>query len=860
MAERYYAGSVEETVKKLNSDSARGLTHKAARARFGRARLSDERDFYYVSKHTWSASTAPCVSDFSFWLMLLTSGTLALFEHTRLAIFSLAFLVANLVLSVISSQISMRLSERLTSGFCPKVKVIREGRLFLTDCRYVVRGDIVLLSKGDAVPFDARLLSAQELMVSVQIGKDRNQKDSFVERKKDPSACLDGRKVLPPEEQSNMVTAGSMILSGNARAIVTETGTYTYIGALTGGIPIEAGKEYSPFTSTVLLCSRRGGMLLLLLLIPLTIVTCFLGDGHDLSVSFMTLLSLLSLVIPGWVIALSNLWISCTVYRFVKKNRVSRELLPRNAAVCERLASMDILALFDTSMLTDGRPHVIGVFSNGRAFRDESLRDAACHPVVEKALLLQKRLSKAPTRNFGSSVIAFDELVAKELSLYASYVGIDTEMLDIRYRMNDCRAKTEENPIALLEYSETVNGEEKTAVLCNAIGETLLLRATHIRIAGEDLPFSEENRNAAMSFAASCEARGGEISCYAEKNAAGHLVFLGLIAYGELVVKGTRMTVSSLSALGVRTILFSESESEAERYYARAAGIVSSDSEIAVASEFRVKGREITDGFGIYSLYLGFSSAQIAELLSVLEKNHMRVGGAMLLQDEERILHSLMIPIACGEGMIDTCPTIGNEMTELPITGVKHGTESPEAIRQRSDLLVRRASLVGGGIASISHIVMLGCRIRSVRKRFFDFLVIHFGFSFGWILPILLSVQDLYPALMLTFSGLIASVFTGAVILFTHSTDYDPATDSYDELHGSGEIVRAVIRMTAISAVLGFFLSFVPNFVLFFSDISPFFSRIYRAFCLFSVHVFGILFIRASYKRKRNKEETKRID
>lgn len=858
MAERHYAGSAEETVKKLNSDSARGLTHKSARARFGRARLSDERDFYYVPKYTWSASAAPCMSDFSFWILLLTSGTLALFEHTALAVVLLFILVANLLFSVIALQISARLSQRLTSGFSPKVKVIREGRLFLTDCRYVVRGDVVILSKGDAVPFDARLISAEDLTVSVYIGKDRDHKDSFVERKKDPSARLDGRKILPPEEQSNMVTAGSVIVSGSGRAIVTETGTYTYIGALTGGIPIDMGKEYSTFTSTILIWSRRIGMLLLLLLIPLTVATYFLGSGHDLSVSFLTVLSILSLVIPGWIIALSNLSASYKVYRFVKQKHIPYGLLFRNASICERLASLDILALFDKAMLTDGRPHVIGIFANGRSLRDEAIRDTDCRPLVEKALLFQKKSSEAPTRNSGYSISASDELIGKELLTYASYIGVDREMLDIRYRANDYRAKNEENPIALLEYSETVNGEERTAVLCNAIGEALLLRATHIRIAGEDVLFSEEKRKTALSFAASCERRGGEISCYAEKNEKGQLVFLGLIAYGELVVKGTRDTVSSLSALGVRTILFLESESPSEGYYARMAGIVLSDSEIALASEFRKEGREITDGFGTYSLYLGFSSAEIASLLHTLEKNRMRVGGVMLRQAEEAILESLMISVACGEGRIDTRSTIGNEVIELPITGVEQGTEAPEAMKQRSDVLVRRASPRGGGIASIAQAFTLGRQLLGVRKRFLSFLIIHFGFSFGWLLPILLSsARDLYPALMLTFSGLIASAFTGAAILFTNVGDCDPALmgGSYDELRGSGQIIRTVIGSVAISAVLGFLLSFIPILAAIFTDISPLLVRGYRALCLLSVHAFGILSFRTRFKKKGRRNE-----
>ena len=181
----------------------------------------------------------------SFWLLLLTSGALAFFENTELSLICLSFLIVNAILSVVLSRWSAGAIEGFTLGFVPKVKVVRDGKLLSTDYRCIVRGDIVFLSAGDSVPFDVRLITSERLSVSTYVGRDEEGKDRFVSTEKDASAVLSVTRELLPEQRTNMVTAGSVVNAGSARAIVVETGSYTYTGALTGGVPILKKEEKS---------------------------------------------------------------------------------------------------------------------------------------------------------------------------------------------------------------------------------------------------------------------------------------------------------------------------------------------------------------------------------------------------------------------------------------------------------------------------------------------------------------------------------------------------------------------------------------------------------------------------------------
>ncbi|MBR2907404.1 MAG: cation-transporting P-type ATPase [Clostridia bacterium] len=837
-----YAGSKEDVVRNLNSNAAFGLTHKAARVRFGRTSLSDEREFYYAPRKTWSQLIAPSISDFSFWLMLLTSGALAFFDHTRLSVLCLIFILLNFVFSVTVSRISAFFESSLIRGFRPKVKVIREGKLFVTDCRYIVRGDVVLLSKGDVVPFDARLLTAEKLTVSVYCGRDKAEKDRYVTRERDAETRLDGRRDIPPEGRVNMVTAGSVILSGSARAIVTETGSYTYIGALSGGISLGKTEEKNSLVPTVLRWTKNIGVILLLLFIPLTAMAYLLGEPRDLAVSFLTVLSFSTAVFPGWIIALLDLSATRAIYRFVRQKKDSAGGFLRSASVSERLASMDVLILAGRSMLTDGRPYVIGVFADGVLFSGGELKSPSCRSLAEKAVLFARRASEAPTRHLISDD-ALADLRRKELLEYAAYVEVDAEMLDIRYRVSDYRTPTRENPLEALQYFDTAEESGSARVLCSVIGESLLLHCTHIAENGEITVLTPEKRAAVLAAMRSCSARGGSNCCYAEKGTDGALIFLGFIAYAEVITQETRRAVSALSAVGVRVILFLEGEGEADRYYARASGVVASDGEIATISRFRREGKRITEGFGAFSAYLGFSQEEKCDLISELEENGIRTGIVILDNSDSPLSEHVSVRIACGEPASIAGRDDVRELTELPISGVRYGAEASEATRMEADALIPRASRSGGGLSAIRRAILLGRRIERRRKAFLNFLLLFFGLSAGWLLPILVGLGDLYAAVSLSFVGLVACALFGLVILLYSKAD-DDAIEARLDLRKRRDIIRGGVCRTVTGAIAGLLLSAAPLLLRFFGGgISAHLLGAYRGIALLLATVLGFFYV-----------------
>ena len=91
--------------------------------------------------------------------------------------------------------------------------------------QYLVPGDVILLSAGDMIPADCRILTAKDLFVSqaamtgesMPVEKFPVQKDTAINN---------------TLELENIVFMGTNVVSGSARAVVVSTGIQTYFGAL----------------------------------------------------------------------------------------------------------------------------------------------------------------------------------------------------------------------------------------------------------------------------------------------------------------------------------------------------------------------------------------------------------------------------------------------------------------------------------------------------------------------------------------------------------------------------------------------------------------------------------------------------
>ena len=160
------------------------------------------------------------------------------------------------------------------SKLVPKtVKVQRDGKEIEIDASNITIGDFVYLESGDKISADMRIIEAHNLIVdeSVLTGESVGvSKSSEKLPNKDCSIT----------QQSNMLFAGTNVITGRSHAIVVGVGLKTEIGKIASTIN-ETKEEKSPLTIRVERFSKQISTLILFLAIALAILLYSKGLPAD---------------------------------------------------------------------------------------------------------------------------------------------------------------------------------------------------------------------------------------------------------------------------------------------------------------------------------------------------------------------------------------------------------------------------------------------------------------------------------------------------------------------------------------------------------------------------------------------------
>ena len=108
------------------------------------------------------------------------------------------------------------------SGTRPHVNLTRRVEVPI---KLLVPGDVIVLSAGDMIPADCRLLTAKDMFVSqAAMTGESMPVEKFAEQR--------STNVSNPFELENILFMGTNVVSGAATAVVVSTGNTTYFGAL----------------------------------------------------------------------------------------------------------------------------------------------------------------------------------------------------------------------------------------------------------------------------------------------------------------------------------------------------------------------------------------------------------------------------------------------------------------------------------------------------------------------------------------------------------------------------------------------------------------------------------------------------
>ena len=260
-----------------------------------------------------------------FALMLWVAAGLAIVGGlTQLGVAIVAVILINALFALAQEARADRAASRLRSLMPTRVTVRRDGRRQTIDAAQVVVGDVLLLESGDRVPADAELIAGNRLLMD--------------------TSMLTGESVTTTVEDGETLYAGTFLVEGEARCVVTATGSRTRVAAI-ARMTTEAPKPVTPLTRGLrqvvrIIATIAVAMGVLFLAVSLLI-------GRPLEDGFIFAIGVTVALVPEALLPTVTLSLAWGAEQMARK-----QILVRNLEAVETLGSTTFICTDKTGTLT----------------------------------------------------------------------------------------------------------------------------------------------------------------------------------------------------------------------------------------------------------------------------------------------------------------------------------------------------------------------------------------------------------------------------------------------------------------------------------------------------------------------------
>jgi calcium-translocating P-type ATPase len=267
-----------------------------------------------------------------------------------------------------------RTIEHLKRLLPQQVTVYRDQTYTMLPAAELVPGDLIQIKEGDQVPADARILESCDLKVN--------------------SSALTGEST--PEDKNphpvdeddtlhiqNVVLASSLVVSGQAQALIYATGMHTEFGKI-AKLSTQVSKLEAPIEIEVRKLSYIIGS------ISITLGTLFFFIGTQIGLPFWTnalfAIGIIVANVPEGLLPTVTLALAMATQRMARKNALVRHL-----PAVQTLGSATVICTDKTGTLTQNRMEVKKIFTSHTVFEFNELHlthlqnDAAYRQLCENA-------------------------------------------------------------------------------------------------------------------------------------------------------------------------------------------------------------------------------------------------------------------------------------------------------------------------------------------------------------------------------------------------------------------------------------------------------------------------------------------
>ena len=291
-------------------------------------------------------------------LILLGAASFSAFLNEWVEASVIFFIVVvNSIIGIIQEKKAQSSLAALKTMSAPTATVIRNSSEKIIPARDLVVGDLVILTSGDMVPADLRLIQSANLKIA-----EASLTGESIASEKNANTVLS--KDCPLGDRKNMAYTSSIVTYGRGCGIVTETGMDTEIGQIAG---ILEGNDTSDTPLKRKLNAVGKVLTIIGLIICVLIFTIGAIYGRPLLPQFLVAISLAISIIPEGLPATATIIMALGVQRMAQKHA----LIKRLPAV-ETLGNATVICSDKTGTLTLNKMTVTHV-ANGDDFLNKKI-------------------------------------------------------------------------------------------------------------------------------------------------------------------------------------------------------------------------------------------------------------------------------------------------------------------------------------------------------------------------------------------------------------------------------------------------------------------------------------------------------
>lgn len=706
---KWHRMTAAAALAQLQTNAACGLSRKAAHSR---RKKQGANTLFDAQRLSTAAFLRAVFADPYVLLFLFSLFCVFLSDDVLSAIATLAVVV---LASVLLIRLCVRLSsmhERIRAYQTPTVFVLRDGAVYEISARDVVRGDILFLQKGDIVPADCRVLDTDGEVVTRLVYRDTAGQRVGLKQRKRADVVYPYESTVSAPACENILYGKSEIIEGNARALVTEIGEYTFMGALLRTNPSTRPSPALLGANDTDRLLRAYSVLILILVIPLTLIGYFTSPSElGITHHFLSLCAVCAVCAPT-VLQLYLRSISADGYfGCVESDFMSdKRSLPKSVDVMDKLSDVTDVVVIGRCASSDGEMHLHRVaLGNGEVSLvggHQRQLSALCEAYE---LLFSAPAMRLATEEQRSGIHNLENPTLRAELRTVSECDIDA----LQIHSKRASARYEADRIVLDVQFRDADTQYTFTDQCS-----VLYACTGYELAGKIYPLEGEMRDNLFRFAQSSVSEGGCVTAVT-RTVGQRTVLVAILSCREQVQPFLPSVLEELEMSGVRVSFFLQNDTEDELLYAKAAKLPRA---ILQCSKL-AKHENLTKYAEKYRVFLGFDQERITDLIREWKREGRRVAVLGSSTDADGAETLADIRMACDPLTFGLGKRKKGAQDSFFAERQFMDSRYSRALSDRASLLLPYATQHGGGLLSLLNAVSVSRAVKLRTLAFVRYLV-----------------------------------------------------------------------------------------------------------------------------------------